>query len=142
MSSMLNPLSPAPVQGIVGNLTPGYMEMSFGYPYTINLTANQTLLGQVVSVLLEADFLWRGLLFVSDGTFKVRFQDGQQYYTSTDFIFSTNMPNTAGDPFPIFPEVYYPAGGRITLDITDLSGSTNTGQILFMGVSRYQLQNR
>ena len=137
---MPNPLVPPAVQGIPSNLIPGFMEMDFSYPYTFSLTGNQTLLGQVVSILIEADFLWRGLIFVSDGTFKARFQDGQQYYTSPDFIYSTNMPNTAGDPFPIFPEIFYPAGGRITIDISDLSGTTNTGQILFRGTSRYKVQ--
>jgi len=136
-----NPLAPPAMQGVGQSSLPDYMEMDFSYPYTFSLAANQVLLGQVVSVLIEADFLWRGLLFVSDGAFKVRFQDGSQYYTSPDFIYSANLPNTAGDPFPIFPEVFYPAGGRITIDIADLSNNTNTGQILFRVASRYSLHH-
>lgn len=134
-----NPLAPPSIQGIAANLIPDYMEMDFSYPYTFSLTASQTLLGQVVSILVEADFLLRGIIFTSDGAFKLRFQDGQQYYNSPDFIYSANMPNTAGDPFPIWPEIFYPAGGRITIDIADLSTATNTGQILFRGTARYRL---
>lgn len=137
---MPNPLAPPSIQGISPNLIPDYMEMDFSYPYTFSLTASQTLLGQVVSILVEADFLLRGIIFTSDGAFKLRFQDGQQYYNSPDFIYSANMPNTAGDPFSIFPEIFYPAGGRITIDIADLSVATNTGQILFRGTSRYRLE--
>lgn len=137
---MNNPLAPPSMQGIASNLIPDYMEMDFSYPFTFSLTASQVQLGQVVSIIIEADFLLRGIIFTSDGTFKMRLQDGQQYYLSPDFIYSVNMPNTAGDPFPIWPEVFYPAGGRITIDIADLSVATNTGQILFRGSSRYKLR--
>lgn len=136
---MTNPLAPAVVQGIPSVPPPGFLDMAFSYPFSFSLTANQVSLGNVVSILIEADFYWRGLSFVSDGVFAVRFQDGQQYYLSTGFIYSTNLPNTAGDPFPFFPEVYYPAGGRITVDLQDLSGGTNTGQLLFIGTSRYRV---
>jgi hypothetical protein len=135
-----NPLAPPSVQGISNYLIPDYMEMDFGYPFTFSLSASQTQLGQVVSIIIEADFLLRGLIFTSDGSFKMRFQDGQQFYTSPDFIYSVNMPNTAGDPFPVWPEIFYPAGGRITIDIADLSAAPNTGQILFKGASRYKLR--
>lgn len=134
---MLNPIAPVSVQGIPPGST---LDMSFAYPFSFSLTANQLLQGSVVSILTDADFLWRGLLFVSDGNFSVRFQDGQQYYLSPQMIYSTNLPNTAGDPFPIVPEVFYPAGGRITIDIQDLSGSTNTGQLLFIGANRFRLR--
>jgi len=87
----------------------------------------------------EADCCWRGLIFVSDGVFSVQFQDGQGYYLSAGMVFSTNMPNTSGDPWPVFPEVLYPAGGRIQFNILDLSSDDNEGQILFVGVNRYRI---
>ena len=111
-----------------------------GAPWSpINLTGNQLLNGQIVSIFTEADFVWRGLVFVSTGLFSVQFQDGQGYYLSSDLVYSTNMPNTAGDPWVRYPEVTYPAGGRIYLNILDLSGNPNTGQILFLGCNRYSL---
>jgi hypothetical protein len=135
-----NPLAPQSILGIPEDLIPDAMEMDFSYPYTVNLTALQSLVGQVVSIQVDADFWLMSLVFTTTGTFQLRYQDGQQYYTSPDYIQSGNMPNTAGDPFPVWPAVFYPAGGRITLDIADTSNAGNTGQILFKGVSRYKLK--
>ena len=140
---MLNPIAPPSVQG-VNNVAPsGFLDVAFNYVYNFSLTDQTVLLDQTVSILTEADFLLRGILFASVGTFNVRFQDGQQFYLSSGLINSQNLFGTAGDPFPVFPEIFYPAAGRITLDIQDTSGATgmapNTGQILFIGVSRFRL---
>ena len=140
---MLNPLAPPSVQGVMPNTPAGYVDVAFSYVYDFSLTDQLVLLDQPVSILTEADFLWRGLVIESEGTFAVRFQDGQQFYLSSGLIQSANLFSTAGDPFPIFPEVFYPAGGRITIDIQDTSGATslapNTGELLFVGVSRFRL---
>jgi len=137
---MQNPIAPPAPQGIAGDsLGIGYIEVPFNYTYNISLTASQLLQGQVVSIFTEADFVWRGLVFQSTGLFAVQFQDGQGYYLSSGLMYSTNLPNSPGDPFPMFPEVFYPAGGRIYLNIQDLSVATNTGQILFVGANRYQV---
>jgi len=135
---MLNPISPAAVQGVQGSVPSGYLDVAYGYPYSFTLTANQLSLGNPVSIQTDADFMFRGLIFTSDGTFQVRLYDGQQYALSTGFINSLCLPNSAGDPYPFVPEVWYPAGGRITIDIQDLSGSGNTGQLLFLGANRYR----
>lgn len=135
---MLNPLA-APAANGVPYLSPfNCLDVSGFYVYPISLTGNQTLSNQSVSIMTEPDFLLRGILFTSTGTFSIRMQDGQQYYISNDFILSTNLLGTAGDPFPIFPEIFYPAGGKIVLDIQDTSGSNNTGQIVFIGANRYK----
>jgi len=136
---MLNPNAPPGVQGI-GDASPaGFVDVPFQYTYEIDLTASQLLTNEVVSIFTEADFAWRGLIFTADGTFSIRFQDGQGYFISSGLVFSTNLPNTAGDPYPIFPEILYPAGGRIQFDILDTSDETNTGQLLFVGVNRYRV---
>jgi hypothetical protein len=136
---MLNPLSPPAVQGISG-IMPDFVDRAYGYPYTFSLEASETLTNQVVSVLTEADFLLRGIVFVSDDSFSFRYQDGLQYYVSPDFVADTAMPNSAAEPFPVVNEVFYPAGGRITIDIRNDITDTNTGQILFLGVSRYRIR--
>ncbi len=136
---MLNPVAPPAANGVMNASPYNCLDQSFNYVYPINLTALQQLNNQSVSILTEPDFLWRGLLFTSTGSFSVRFQDGQQYYLSNDLIFSTNLLGTAGDPFPIFPEVFYPAGGKIVLDIVDTSDAGNTGQIIFIGAHRYKV---
>ena len=136
---MLNPLSPPAVQGINDASPAGYIDVPFDYVYNQTLTANQLLNNEVVSIFTEADFAWRGLIFTATGLFSVQFQDGQGYYLSSGMVYSTNMPNTPGDPFPRFPEVVYPAGGRITLNIQELTGETNIVQLLFVGVNRYRI---
>ncbi len=136
---MLNPLSPPAVQGINDASPQGYIDVPFDYVYNQTLSASQTLNNEVVSIFTEADFAWRGLIFTSTGLFSVQFQDGQGYYLSSGMVYSTNMPNTPGDPFPRFPEVVYPAGGRITLNITELTAGTNVVQLLFVGVNRYRI---
>ena len=98
---------------------------------------SKSLFGQ--SILTSADFLLRGLLFTTTGAFSLRLYDGNQYALSSDLIVSANLLGVAGDPFPMFPEIFYPAGGRITLDIADTSNAGNTGQIIFIGASRYHL---
>ena len=138
---MLNPVAPPAANGVMNASPYNCLDQSFNYVYPINLTAQQQLNNQSLSILTEPDFLWRGLLFVSTGSFSVRFQDGQQYYLSNDLIMSTNLLGTAGDPFPIFPEVFYPAGGKIILDIADTSNSPNTGQIIFIGANRYKVSS-
>src|SRR5579864_6305916 len=109
---MLNPLAPPSVQGVNSNTPPGYVDIAFNYVFNFSLTSQVILLDQPVSILTEADFLWRGLVFNSTGAFNVRFQDGQQFYLSSALVNSQNLLATAGDPFPIFPEVFYPAAGR------------------------------
>jgi hypothetical protein len=136
---MLNPMSPPAVQGIMDASPHGFIDVPFDYVYNQTLTGNQVLNNEVVSIFTEADFAWRGLIFSATGLFSVQFQDGQGYYLSSGLVYSTNMPNTPGDPFVRFPEVVYPAGGRITLNITELTGSTNVVQLLFVGVNRYRI---
>lgn len=137
---MLNPIAPPAVQGIDYSSPEGFIDLPFNYIYNVVLTASQVLNNEVVSIFTEADFAWRGLIFSATGLFSVQFQDGQGYYLSAGQMFSTNMPNTPGNPWPMFPEVVYPAGGRIYLNITDLSAETNTIQLLFVGVNRYRAQ--
>lgn len=139
---MLNPYSPVSLQGIDPSAPQGYFDRPFDYAYSVTLTANQALQGQIVSIFTEADFMWRAMYFTSTGIFSIRFQDGDGYYLSNALIYSTNLPGTPGDPYPRFPEVKYPAGGRIYIDITDTSGSQNVIQIGFIGVNRYALGPR
>ena len=136
---MRNPIAPPAVQGVDNSSPEGFVDVPFNYIYNNTLTALQVLNNEVVSIFTEADFAWRGLIFSATGLFSVQFQDGQGYFLSAGQMFSSNMPNTPGDPWPVFPEVLYPAGGRIFLNITDLSGNPNTIQLLFVGVNRYRI---
>lgn len=136
---MRNPLAPPVVQGI-RPLTPlGFLDAGYGYPFEVTLAANELLTNQNVAILSNSDFVFRALRFVSDGTFSIRIYDGDQYALSSGLIRSENLTSTPGDPFPFFPEVWYPASGKILIDIQDTSGDSNELQILFIGASRYRL---
>lgn len=136
---MLNAIAPPGVQGIDPSWPIGTLDKPFGYPYNVTLTALQALSGQTVQIFTEADFYLRDLIFTSTGTFSIQFQDGSGTYVQSAQVLSTNFPNTPGDPFPFFPEIFYPAGGRIYINITDTSADDNVIQILFDGVHRYQV---
>ena len=94
----------------------------------------------MVSIFTEADFAWRALIPATfTGVFSVRFTDGQGYYLSSGLIHVNNLTGTPADPWIVFPETVYPAGGRIGIDIQDTSASGNTIEILCRGVKRYRV---
>lgn len=136
---MLNALSPAAINGVNDASPDGFLDVSFDYVYNKTLTSNQVLIGEKVSIFSEAAFCFRGLVFASTGLFGIRFQDGEGYYLQSGFVYSTNYPNNPGDPFPWYPEVVYPPSGQIWIDIEDLSGSSNTVQLVFVGANRYKV---
>ncbi len=137
-----NPQAPLVINGVNDASPMGFQDQSFDYVYDVVLSGNQVLNDQVVSIYTEADFAWRALIVnVATGTFKVRFTDGQGYYLSSGLIDSANLTSSPADPWIVFPEVVFPAGGRISIDITDTSGATNTIQLLFRGVNRYRLRS-
>lgn len=142
MGGVLNPLSPLVMNGINDVSPQGFQDQAFDYTYDVVLTALESLKDQVVPIFTEADFAWRGLVVsLNTGPFSIRFTDGQGYYLSSGLIHVNNLQGTPGDPWIQFPETLYPAGGRVGIDITDLSNATNTIQILLRGVNRYRLRS-
>jgi len=140
IETLVNPLAP-PVYNGFNNTSPlGYVDVDFTYPYDVTLTANQFLRDQSISTTNDADFEWRALVIAySTGAFNVRFADSQGYYLSNGMIVSANIIGDAASPYPIFPGILIPAGGRIGIDIQDTSGSTNVIQLLARGVKRYRI---
>ena len=138
---MLNPIAPPVIQGINAHPGTGFIDSGYAYPFDVTITsANQLLTNQAVAILSNADFVFRGLIFTSTGSFSLRIYDGDQYALSSGLIMSQNLLSTPGDPFPWFPEVWYPASGKILLDIQDTSGvGGNVIELLFIGANRYQL---
>lgn len=140
---MKNPYAAPVVQGIPGaGGVPGqYVDVGYAYPFDVTIpNASQLLTNQALALLADADFVFRGLLFTSTGAFSVRIYDGDQYALSDGLVMSQNLTGTPGDPFPWFPEVWYPAGGKILIDIQDTSAvGGNAIELLFLGASRYRL---
>jgi hypothetical protein len=142
MASRINPYAPPAYNGLAGDYPNGYVDVDFSYVYSVTLTANQALRDQVLALSTDADFVWRALILTANtGAFSVRFSDSQGYYLSNAVLnYQTFLyGGSVRFPFPIFPELVLPAGGRIGIDITDLSGNPNTVELTFRGVKRYRL---
>ena len=118
-----------------------YVDIGFDYVYDVSLTADQALADQGVPIQNDADFAWRALILADyDGAFQYRISDSQGYYLSNGFLLWANLlSGSIAVPYPIFPELLFPSGGRIGIDITDLSSDTNVIQLTFRGVKRYRV---
>lgn len=139
-SPIFNPQSAPVFNGVTDASPEGYTDVDFTYPYDVSLTANQKLSDQTVATTNDADFAWRAIVIgLATGAFSIRFSDSQGYYLSNGFVASANIVADAASPWPVFPEIIIPAGGRIGIDIQDISGQSNTIQIAFRGVKRYRL---
>jgi hypothetical protein len=139
MPRTANVYAPPAYNGLQDGSPPGYSDVGFDYVYNISLSANQSLVDQQ-PIANDADFAWRAIYISSNtGSFAVRFSDSQWYWLSSARILNTNLPGDAAAPFPVFPELLLPAGGRIGIDLLDLSGAPNTIQIVFRGVKRYRV---
>ena len=130
-----NPYAPAAYQGLAGGVEQarGPCPRSFSYVFDQVLVANQAL-ATFKAMDNEADFIWWGT-WVSrfTGAFTVRFADGNMRYLSDAQLVSAGLSFDPSAPYPTFPQVIIPAGGRIGIDITDISGGGNTIQIVFAG---------
>lgn len=136
-----NIFSPSAYLGIPGNQTPGTIDSDFTYTYTVSLTANQLLTNQGVLVYTDADFAMRALILATyTGPFQIQLSDASGYYLSSNMLlYSIFLQNFAPFPFPFVPEIIIPAGGRIGINIQDLSGAGNTIQIAFRGAKKFSI---
>ncbi len=135
-----NPFAPPTDNGLNNTSPLNYVDVDFTYPYDVILTALQFLRDQAISTTNDADFCWRAVVIASStGSFNVRFADSQGYFLSNGMIVSANIIGDAASPYPIFPEIIIPAGGRIGIDIQDTSNAGNTIELLTRGVKRYRI---
>lgn len=138
--AQFNPYAPDVFNGLNDASPEGYTDVDFTYPYDVVLTADQFLRDQTVSTTNDADFAIRAIIVATaTGAFNIRISDSQGFYLSNGMIASANLIGDASSPFPIFPELLIPAGGKIGIDIQDTSGAGNTIEILFRGVKRYRV---
>ena len=142
-NAAINPFAPPAYNGLVGGAPAGYVDVDFSYVYDVVLTASQQLRDQTVPIMSDADFEWRALvLATATGVFSIRFSDSQGYYLANGFLLSNNfLVATQPIPWPVSPGVLFPMGGRIGIDINDLSAAPNTIELVFRGVKRYRLPN-
>jgi hypothetical protein len=137
---LYNPFAPPSYNGLNDASPTTFVDVDFTYLYDVVLTANQFLRDQSVSTTNDADFAWRALVVaLNTGAFNIRFADSQGFYLSNGMIASANLIGDAASPWPVFPEILIPAGGRVGVDIQDTSNAGNTIEILLRGVKRYRI---
>lgn len=103
-----------------------------------NLAAGLGVLRDFQQIEHDSDFIWRAVFVnASTGTFSVRFNNNGWYYYSNAPMLSTNLQGDASSPYPWWPESRIPAGGRIGIDLVDLTGAANTIEIVFRGIKRF-----
>lgn len=136
----LAPYAPAHLIGL-GDTSPAgsaYPDQSYDLIYDVTLTANQTL-QDFKPIERDADFVWRAIILNSStGIYKVQFDVNAWYKLSSGQVLSANLQSDPSSPYPLFPELVVPAGGRIGIFITDTSGAPNTIEIVFRGVKRFK----
>jgi len=138
MGTYANQFSPVGYAGLPNGAPSGFVDKPFSYVYDVTLTALQALLNQSIPIQTDSEFYLRGIyVSASTGTFTFRYSDANNYYFSDAQILNQNYSTFAGQPAVVLPEVWYPAGGKLSIDITDTSGAPNLVEIVFIGVKRY-----
>jgi hypothetical protein len=142
MRDIYNPLAPPAVAGIP-ETGPAESDMPFSYVYDVTLSGGEQLLAQQVPIDNDSDFVLRGIYYSwptgTNGTFTLRLYDAQNFALSNGPLYNTNYSTDPSAPTVVGPELNYPAGNKLQLDITDVSGFGNTIEIVFIGVKRYRL---
>lgn len=137
---VINPFAPPAYNGIMNATPDGYLDVDFKVPFDVVLTANQDADNLARDVPTDADFIWRATIaVVQTGEYSYQFKDSQGYEFSNALIHRINLSSSAIAPSVNGHEIVIPAGGQIGIHLLDLSGATNTIQILFLGVKRYKL---
>lgn len=102
-------------------------------PYDVTLSGNQELLQQGVFIDSDGDFVLKGIVGSQTGDYSLRFRLPSGRYWPNGYVKNTNLVGSAQFPVPVEPNVVFPAGSKVALDIKDTSGSSNTIQILLVG---------
>jgi hypothetical protein len=122
----------------------GYEDRPFEYVYSPpngQLTANQLLNPDTLAIQTDADF-WLGGWYVATatGNFQVQMQDSNGYQLQSGMINSAAISAQASKPTVISPSHPFPAGSKVQFVIQDLSGATNTIQLVLKGWKRFRVQ--
>lgn len=132
MASVYSPLA---TMNALNVATPdGFEDVNFDYAGSFPLTALQALPNQVINIDTDADFVWRALILLSTNQgFTIQFATSQDFYLSNSPILASNVVQSM-----IAPEITFPAGGAIRLDLVDISGAGQALMtIICRGVKRY-----
>lgn len=105
----------------------------FVFVHDVELKANEMCLNRAVTIPPGYQFHLRGIAMNSDGPFSFRMGDHKGQYLTTGMMPGEVLGQGI---MPIFPELVFPAGSRITLDFQETSGRKNSVTAVFEGVRR------
>ena len=131
----VNPFAPVGYQGTPNGAPSGYFDVGHDYVYNLAaILANATVIGQV-SIDLDSDFVWR---IITNNDFaavlRFRFTDANDQRLSSDFVFSASLDTV------VFPELLFPAGSRIGVEVQEVAGIGMVNlQLCFRGAKRYRI---
>ena len=111
---------------------PGY----YSYPKT--LTALQVINDDTVDIDGDSDFLIVGLVGKKTGDYKINWRTGQGRAIANQRLFDDNIVGIGRLPIKLPKPVIVPARGRLGVDITDVSNSSNTIEVVWVGLRLYR----
>lgn len=110
-----------------------YYEETHALTIDVTLTANQELLGQGVFIDSDGDFVLKAIVGTQTGNYQIRFRLPSGRYWPSAYTRNANLVGSAQFPVPVEPNAVFPAGSQVQFDIKDLSGASNTIQLVLIG---------
>lgn len=121
---------------------PSFIEEPAIYLFTQTLTANQALHDVSVNIDRDSDFCLTGINGSSDGPYTLNFRLPSGRFVSNAQVLDTDIIGTPNQPTAIGPPPMYRAGSvGPQLDLTDISGASNSIIIVFSGIRRIRSGN-
>jgi hypothetical protein len=121
----------------------GYEPRPFTYIYNPpnnELTALQSVENDSVLIDVDSDFrLFAWYIALYTGEFEIQIADSTGYYLFSGFMNSGAISQSSAVPTIFSPSHPFPAGGKILININDLSNATNPLQIAFMGEKLFRV---
>lgn len=110
----------------------------YAIPYSVILTSGQEIRGAGAVADNDGDFHLTALAGVQTGAYEFRLRLPSGRYWPFEYTRNSLVIGTGAFPVAVGNPIIFPSGARIPLDIHDLSGSSNTIQILFIGFKYFR----
>ena len=138
LASRLNPMAPPVYRGLVTPVGP----VTYDYPEDIVLTGSATNVADVIKTDTDAPFHLCALILNSYTSvqFSVQINVNGVYYMSEFPILGGNIASDPAAPPPVLGKFIIPAGANINFTFNELSGATNTLQLILRGMKLYGYQ--
>lgn len=108
------------------------------YVFRRTLQPNESIPDLSQFVDKDSDFVLVAIAGTSTGPFSVQFRNAGNRAISSSEELAQNCIGTGQFPVPLLKPLVYPAGGRIGIAMSDLSGALNVVEIVFRGIKRYR----